>query len=158
MKAVVEFQGFLNPNNEYIIKELVIICVETELPQQWLFKPPGNRLPPCVKYSEPNKWLALHYHGIPWDSGETEYYQLENILRMKTYMYETIYTKGLEKSQYLSTLMRRCVSNLEDEGCPSVKTLQHTKDISCEYHKNTSFQCALHNAIKLTQWLVKGWY
>lgn len=155
MKAVVEFQGFLDGNNGYIIKELVVMCVETGVSQQWLFRPPSSSIHYNVQHSRPTRWLSKYYHGLAWNSGETAYFRLEHILLVNTYFYDTIYTKGLEKCSFLSKLMRRCVMNLEDIDCPSVKTLPYPEDITCKHHKDKSFSCALFNAAKLVQWLIQ---
>lgn len=155
MKAVVEFQGFLDGNNDYIIKELVIMCVETGVSRQWLFRPPSSSAHYNIEHSQSSKWLSKYYHGLAWASGETDYYHLEHILLVNTYFYDTIYTKGLEKCSFLSKLMRRCLVNLDDIGCPSVKTLQYLKDTTCKHHKDDSFSCALVNATKLVHWLMK---
>lgn len=155
MNAIVDFQGFKDDNNDFIVKELVVMCVETGHYNQWLFKPPTNFTPSSDKILATNHYLAKYHHGLLWDSGTIDYFKLPSVLRLSTWFYNSIYAMGLEKSKYLSPLIRRYIRNLEYEGCPSVKKLPQVPDVDCSLYQHSKFACAVQNASRLQQWAKK---
>ena len=102
MEYVVDIQGFKQPPNEFVVKELAIAPLYSNVkPGVYLFKPPIEwcRLP--VKYKSQNCWLERNYHGLFWSSGEPPYEELENVLRSSPHDASVVYVKGLEKKQWL---------------------------------------------------------
>lgn len=99
-KAVVEFHGFRDNNNLFIVKELAI--VGDSFQTQVLFKPPYDQSVLNAKMQTNNRWLSRHVHGIRWEEGDVPYD--EEIIRNLCKPFTVIYTKGLEKVKFLQNL------------------------------------------------------
>ena len=71
MDYVLDIQGFKQPENDYIVKELAILALNGDLdPQSFLFKPPYPWRKLDFDLIETNKLFMWHHHGIPWKSGK----------------------------------------------------------------------------------------
>lgn len=82
MRIVVYFSAFdYNEENNYIVKELAIVHIDTNTFQSWiLFKSfPSLKLIPSLRYA--NDYLSQHVLGLEWLHGEVEYGELKNILQ-----------------------------------------------------------------------------
>ena len=79
MEFILDFQGFKNPHNEYIIKELALISTDGQIYELHLFQPPCdfNQLPAHLQKQV--VWLEKQYHGLYWGSGFREYNELKDI-------------------------------------------------------------------------------
>lgn len=161
-----DLQGFVEFKN-FTLKELAIleceadrsVCARDKV-HHYIFKPPfeckhlhrGNRLQAL--------WLKCFHHGFSWNSGDTEYSEIESIL-YKTLTKETItptvYVKGSEKVEWFNRLTNglfNCI-NLENLDCAlNLSNLEHKKrltNIHCGKH-DTSLHCALQNVDILHRW------
>ena len=83
MQYLVDLQGFKQPVNDYVLKELALVAVESPHaePAVLLFKPPYAWRRLTEKYRRENEWLKRRYHSLQWDSGEHEYGDIANVLR-----------------------------------------------------------------------------
>jgi Inhibitor of Apoptosis domain len=151
--VVVDVQGFYDQAGEFIPKEIAIMCVEKFRVQHYIVKPPYHKtaLPP--KTIKANDWVEAFYVGINWEEGFIDYDELPRLIVNNTKPYSLILVKGQEKADYLTTITERHIINLENLGCPSLKTLD-THDVSClhEVHRNTTLNCALRNTHQLVLW------
>ncbi|KAG8236942.1 hypothetical protein J437_LFUL016704 [Ladona fulva] len=86
----------------------------------WLFKLPSTHATKDVT------WLKENYHGLDKHSGDIEYSELGEIIRLYTNHFKNLFTKGAQKSSFLRSLLPRGVNviNLELYGCPSLKKLE----------------------------------
>lgn len=106
MEYIVEFQGFRRSSNILLPKELAILPLNGEaLPTICLFKPPckWNRL--LEKERDVNQWLQSKFHGIPWRSGMVPHSCLIRVIQDSLKDASHIYTKGLEKKNFLKEIL-----------------------------------------------------
>lgn len=145
---ILDFQGFKNNNNDFIIKEIAVTTTESNgFLRHWFVKPPYgiDRLSPDFKRQA--YYNAKFYHGIPWNYGNTPFNyvkkELKNILP-----HNTVYVKGREKQLFIQQLIKRAtVIDLDD--IPSLKKLQ-SRNNCCGFHLNNSILCcAVANVFKI---------
>lgn len=148
--AIVDLQGFKTDYNEFIVKELAILCENQTL--VLLIKPPY----PFYELSKTEKmqvqWIERN-RKIYWHEGFTPF------LNFKQYVADylkdkIIYVKGFEKVVWLKNIVQDGnIINLDDS--PSLRKLYEnysmSKDIfSCVYHTHI---CALKNVMCLKKWM-----
>lgn len=140
-KIVLDFQGFKDANNMFIIKELAgfdgIKCFHT------VFEPPYplSALPRDLQLT--SRWLSQNYHNINWEEGFTPYSQIGNVFRKLTASYQIIYIKGKEKCAFLRNLTNYPIVEL-----PEHPPLQRSNP-NCIFHNNKICMCALTNVKEL---------
>ncbi|KAL1488605.1 hypothetical protein ABEB36_014409 [Hypothenemus hampei] len=96
--AVFDVQGYMI-NNTFTAKELVIY--DGKDLKSYLFKP-------TIKYSSLYKtdrrtanYLYHNIHGIPYNSGDVEYSELQEILDTNLSNFDIIFVKGQAKADFL---------------------------------------------------------
>ena len=157
MEYIIDIQCFKRTYNELVVKELAIVPLEDDVqPTVYLFAPPHdwNLLNP--RYECENSWLTKNYHGINWQDGEILYDELEDIVKSSVRGASKVFTKGLEKRNFLRIFIPH-IKNIEILGCPSLSKLQKMPDTACSNHHLTKCyksNCAVRNAITLKKWLL----
>jgi len=151
-KGIIEFQAFRGNNNEFIIKELVFLDLQTLVVFPFLFKPPFSFNKLTNKAKKTNKWLMRNFHHIEWCDGFTTYNSLESVMQHFCSEFTSIYTRGLEKCNWVQkyspgqvydiTLNKNFQLGNHEQICILKKNKQH----------RTS-QCALKNAYRLAAFL-----
>jgi hypothetical protein len=149
--GIIEFQAFRVNNNKFIIKELVVLDLETFVIYPFLFKPPFpfNRL--NQKWQKTNKWLMRNFHYTDWNEGFTSFKELENIMYHYCNKFTRLYTRGMEKRNLIQLYTSADVINVNIE-----KTFKLATDNVCILTKNDEhgrFQCAIKNAYRLAAFL-----
>lgn len=137
MAAVVEFQGFTDNNNRFIVKELAIVSEHFQT--QIVFKPPYCKCALDDKQQRSARWLIRHLHGIKWEEGSIEYN--ENLIRTLCKPFTKIYTKGLEKVNFLKEFHPNVIELPKDcskDTCSNVCILP--------IHVSCNFKCAFRAA------------
>jgi len=154
-KAVVDIQAFLDDHNEFIVKELTIVDVQTKAMQHWIFKPPYSFR--CLQNGSQrtNRWLSKYYHKLDWTLGDVSYSQLPIILEYLNRNYCIIFVKGEKKKKLLE---RHCpdslVLELEKYGCGCLRNLSPKNHTSCLYHNEKNKKvCTLYRATGLVEWI-----
>lgn len=148
--VIVEFQGFRDDNNKYIVKELYIISGGAT--EAWLFQPPYEVDTLSAERRKSNRWSSRHLHGFDWEEGSTPYEFLEWLIQDRC-RDKTVVTKGLEKTQFLESILKSSVFNLDSVLFTKFENLPEP-NIECSY-EHRDFNCAKKNAFKLLQWLLK---
>ena len=146
MEYVVDMQGFKQPGNDFVLKELAILCLsDNSEPLVRLFKEPFPWKRLTDMYWEENLWLERHYHGIPWSSGDFDYTLIGTIIR------ETLKdaTRIIVRNQIIQQWMRKRWSyqqiiNLEEWGYPA-KDLPRQVTVCTNHNGEYKATCALHN-------------
>lgn len=115
--CIIEFQAFRDNNDKFIIKELVIFDVATQIPYSFIFKPPYSFKTCNDKSRRTNNWLSKHYHNISWSEGNIDYSECESLIKEQCNHFNTIFTTGTEKAQWLSTLTNCLVVDLKLPNC-----------------------------------------
>ena len=143
--VVVELEGFQLSPYDFIVKELAFYVVGYDYHGCWTFLPPF----PWKELSDKNKktaaWLTRHCHSLRWENGDLPYSSLELILTSLLTSYNTIYTKGLEKTVFLERKTGRKILNLNDLNCPKVTSLE-SLPVKCPIHMPHFKHCALVKA------------
>lgn len=157
-QCIIEFQAFIGNSNEYILKELVIMDLDTNVVNYFLFKPPHSIKKLSFKAIKTNKWLTKNYHHINWNEGFTEYKEVDNVMYHYCSQYNTIYTTGLKKCQFIQQYTTNTVQNYKlnklqeidvGEGfCNSVKSTKH-KTTNCSLVKAFKVITYLRNNVNV---------
>lgn len=94
---VVDFQAFKTLRNEFILKELAIVGVDTNLVAQCLIKPeiPFLHLP--LKLQMSTSYLTRFVHKIRWCDGYMSTTDAIHLLRNTLKGASRIYCKGSER-------------------------------------------------------------
>ncbi len=147
MDLFVDFQGFKDPANNFIIKEFAVATSDGQLLQHWLVRSPYSFSNLDSKTKRQCNWATKNYHGIEWQDGDITIQSLHRQL-MPILKDSIICTKGLEKVKYLKEFFQ--VSQVYDlENYPSLKCL-HTPHVRCLFHRQTeNMTCAYNNVLKL---------
>lgn len=158
MSYILDFQGFKNADNDFIIKELAIVSTDGQFYELQLFQPPCdfNELPRQVQKQV--LWLEKQYHGLYWSSGHKNYNCLKDVFKSITTINGDIYLKGKEKQKFISNMLSDLnvnVCNLEDLDCPNLSTLKRQTNISsfkpCCFNHNSE-HCAYINVHVMLNW------
>ena len=157
MEFILDFQGFKNENNEFIVKELAITSTDAQIYELHLFLPPChlNQLTKSVRKQV--HWIEKHLHGLYWSSGFKEYCKIKDIFK-QIEIKGNVYVKGLEKVAFISKLLSDFdvkVINLEDLGCPRLSILKQQTHLNsfkpCNFN-HSPHNCAYINIHILLQW------
>lgn len=151
--CVIEFQAFRGNKDEYVIKELVILDLLTYIVYPFIFKPPHPFKKLNSKAKITNKWLVKNFHNITWNEGFTDYSDLDDVMYHFGTEFNRIYTKGLEKRNWIQNYTTANVVDLKiDKDFPSCY------NNICLASKNKAHrqgQCALKNVYRLALFLNK---
>lgn len=152
---MVDMQGFKQPVDDFILKELAIAPLHGE-PLVWLFKEPFPWRRLSDKYRKENSWLERSYHGIPWTSGDLLYTQIGDILRAALRDATKILVIGPVKSEWLERFKFR-VQDIEELGFPCV---DQPKFVTICTNHNGAYKatCALHNVKMMKKFYLDNVY
>lgn len=157
MSYILDFQGFKNVHNEFIVKELAIVSTDGQFYELQLFQPPCdfNELP--VHLQKQVVWLEKHYHGLYWGSGCKNYNSLKDVFKSIA-IDGDVYVKGKDKQKFIKNLLTEFnvnVINFEDLGCPNLSTLKQQTNLKvmkpCCFNHNPK-HCAYVNVHVLLSW------
>lgn len=149
--VVVDFQGFKDEYNQFVVKELAFGSIrEGRCVSRYLFKSPFefHYLPRRIQLT--NLWLTRNYHGLEWYDGTIEYDQLSSVLLSETMNFKTIVCKGLEKSNFLSRILNREVVNLDKLVGRRLSDMPVNGNLC-----NHGGKCAVENVLRINQWMQK---
>lgn len=136
-QCIIEFQSFWGNLDEFIVKELVIHDLETNVVNYFLFKPPFPFKKLSAKAKRTNHWLTKRFHYISWNEGFIQYKELDHIFFFYCQQYGTIYTTGEKKAKFIAqyttntvinyVISRHFVCNIGEGFCNSVQNDKHKK-------------------------------
>ena len=146
MTCLLDFQGFKDGNNVFIVKELAI-AHEDGTWDTFLFKPPQDVFM-TKPYERSNRYCTREIHGLRWKEGDLDYETLGSILEERTS--PVIFVKGQEKMIFLSNILPgKEIKNLEEILPTRISSLPKV-DYEC-FHEGPS--CAVRNVLKLSNWM-----
>jgi hypothetical protein len=152
--CAIEFQAFRGNNDEFIIKELVILDLLTGVNYSFMFKPPFAFRKLNSKAKTTNRWLTKNFHCISWNEGFTSYKKIDSIMYHFCKEYTTIYTRGLEKRNWIKMYTENSVIDVMIE---KYFTFDYDKNCNLAMNKKHSdSQCALKNAFKIVEFFNCG--
>lgn len=149
--CVIEFQAFRGNNDRFIIKELVILDLQTFVVYPFIFEPPFSFNKLNSKAKRTNTWLSRYFHHIQWYEGYITYTNLHSIMFQFCKRYNVIYTRGLEKRNWIQRYtygkvydihVDRDFLNQQDHIC-----------VNTDNPKHGLTGCALRNAYRLASYL-----
>lgn len=165
ISVIVDFQGFKNTLNEFIIKEVAYQQIDHELIKgdlkHYLLKPPYSYDTLSLEVRKQVDWLENNHHGLRWEEGNYHYNKVVEIFNDIINPSNIIYVKGEEKFKFLCQITNYKynlrIINLEKMGCDNFANLKKdVKLIDCIYKHNNNF-CAINNVNLLTNWVIDFW-
>jgi hypothetical protein len=149
--CVIEFQAFRGNNDKFIIKELVILDLLTFVVHPFMFEAPFSFNKLNSKAKTTNRWLSKHFHHIQWYEGYISYSNLHSIMFQFCKQYTDIYTRGLEKRNWIQRYTYGNVVSIEIDK--DFKYQPTNCCITVENANHGETQCALRNAYRLAAYL-----
>lgn len=159
---IVDFQCFKNNKNEFILKEVCVLDVNTgTLLMHHVAKPPYSQSELSDEKLRESHWLTKHCHGMTWEQGDIPFnsllYKLTDCITNRP----TVYVKGFEKKEYLKRqhvmdFVTTNVIDVGDIGCGSIDSINNllsTNILRCNSHNFASSRCALSNCVAIRGWL-----
>lgn len=159
MDLIVDVQGFKGNNGEFIVKELAYLDPNepAAVPQLVTFQPPFSwyDLPSAIKSI--NLWLKYSFHGLNWSDGDVPYNKLtevcSSLLDSSPTRHVIVWVKGAQKKEWMQPYFSN-IRNLEELGCPSLKSQGFRPPIVCTHHlPGWKENCAVQNISAIKNWL-----
>ena len=159
MELIVDIQGFKGNDGNFIFKEIAYIDPNALNPVPYVatFQPPcdWSDLDQDVKIL--NRFLQSNLHGIHWEHGEVPYSYLSTAFDKLKEKVEgsslTIWVKGEHKKYWLQPYFDN-IRNLEDLGCPSIRTPGFIRPLACINHRPGWKQnCSVEIVCALYRWV-----
>jgi len=149
--GVIEFQAFKDNNDKFLVKELAILDLSSNVLYHFLFKPPCSFNSLNSKARRTNRWVTNYFSRINWLDGFISYSKFDSIMYRFCSKFKTIYTNGEEKRAWIQMFTTSKVVNY-----PISKEFLASKDVCClavanEKHANSN--CAIKNAYRLSEYL-----
>lgn len=153
--VMVEFHGFQDNTNRFIIKEFAMVSERFQC--HFVFDPPYGFDVLNFKMKKTACWLTRRYHLINWEERGLPYD--ESLIKVLCKPFPLIYTNGLEKTKFLSEFH----SNVHDIAqyraiAPSESYTVVDQMCTLNCHKdNLAAKCALRSALHHHGFLIKGY-
>ncbi|KAJ8666042.1 hypothetical protein QAD02_007704 [Eretmocerus hayati] len=163
----IDLQGFKN-QEEFIVKEAMIVDVNSTNCHQWLFTPPYSIKNLSQKDVISAKWCTEHHHGLFWDQGIVPYSEagdkfeesLSDACNPKDGRPIFIFVTGNEKERWLKQLAPTFFSTHPDievidiyDELPgseyNYNSLNYQFD-PCVFHDNMRYRCALRTESRMS--------
>lgn len=130
----VDVQGFLTFKNRFMCKEFCL--VDDDYIFHTFVKSPYSFNKMSSRYQREANWLTHHFHGIKYDCGDINIFELKEKIFPKI-RGKTILVKGLQKVSWLKEIFHKCggidCMNIEDTPC-DLNLRSRTWHESCDYH------------------------
>lgn len=168
--AFIDFQGFKDNSNRFIVKEFALITKNIIFHD--IIKSPKITLD--ESHERQAKWLTENHHGLEWTCGQISFTKLRNTIQ-PILQNKTVYIKGSEKVKWLQYILRiskkNNVSNriniidMETLNCSislHKKIDKQNKFYVCENHRSIKYKknemrhCAMENVLILSDWYIKN--
>jgi len=154
---VVDMQCFKTLQNEFIIKELCIVGVNSNFCYQCVVKPPIPFCSLCDEMKKRVNYITNYIHGIPWYVGYLSEDEVITILRNILKKAARVYIKGSERANYLSFLLNYKIPVIDlDIFDFKRRQLRENKNCKCHNifnHKHLRLRCAVTKACTYRDWL-----
>ncbi|KAL1509916.1 hypothetical protein ABEB36_004580 [Hypothenemus hampei] len=145
--AIVDVQGYII-NNKFTVKELAIY--DGKDVKSFLFKPTVNYHDLNTTDRKTANYLYHNIHGIPYETGDADYSEIQEILGNNLSSIDVVFVKGQAKADFLTENFVGWVDivNLENDTTGEVPHLGSTKE-SCDNHKLKYCNCSIKNVYVL---------
>ncbi|KAJ8671048.1 hypothetical protein QAD02_002307 [Eretmocerus hayati] len=163
----IDLQGFKN-QEEFIVKEAMIVDVNSTNCHQWLFTPPYSIKNLSQKDEISAKWCTEHHHGLFWDQGIVPYSEagekfeesLSATCNPRDGRPIFIFVTGNEKERWLKQLAPTFFSTHPDievidiyDELPGSEYNYNSLNYQfepCVFHDNMRYRCALRTESKMS--------
>lgn len=138
MAAVIEFHGFKDNTNRFVVKELAIVGKHFQV--HLIFSAPYDESCLNRKMRRTARWLTNHFHFIKWADEGVPFNK--EWLRVLCSQFSILHTKGEEKVRFL----RQFHNNVQEiEGSYAYSS---DLDVKCilPQHNDNSVHCAMRSA------------
>ena len=155
MEYVIDMQGFKQPVNDYILKELAIVPLTQDVePHVFTFKPPFPWRRLTDKYKKENMWLQCNYHGIPRDAGQVPYDLVGKVIKECLDDVKKVYVAGSVQKKWLERFELN-VYDIMEFGYPPIDKIKIAT--VCSNHNGFyKTNCVLHNVKLFITFLKKS--
>lgn len=147
--VIVEFHGFKDNYDKFVVKELYILTENRS--DSWVFLPPYEEERLTHAKRREVAWCTNNVHGFCWNDGGTPYEYFEAQLVECCEGYKKIFTKGLEKARFLQNILKKPVYDVSEILKVKFDALPDP-GVVCLY-EHDRFSCAKRNAHKLFIWI-----
>src|SRR6266576_1854459 len=156
---VVDIQGFNNLKNEFIMKEISIISIQTGVLFHILVKPSVNFNDLCPLLQSRVNYITKHIHRLCWNGGDLTEEQAIKFLHTFTNQATVVYMKGNEYVAFLKKILANKVPVVDLNIFKMNKEEFKEIVVPCPYqHYNPSLNCAIQKAVAYHRWLLKNLY
>lgn len=156
---ILDFQGFKDHKNKYIVKEIAIISVSNDTIAHCLIKPPYELRKLAPNQQRSANYLTERYHGIFWNDGYIAFKQAVFLIRDLTENASKLFIKGRERAEFIQKLTGKTTIDLDSLECPRVKDLPTVYCApDCFYYRHSANYhsyfgaCSLRRVYKLKSW------
>lgn len=151
---IIDVQAFPGKNKTFVAKEIAIFNVDKLNNMITLLcKPPYSLNELEKEERRVVTWLSFNLHKLKWSEGNISIEDAIILMKRMLSAHDIIYTKGSEKSKYLSSVLNVHVTDLDKLSCPRLKDIPAIKTKRCPFHFIESHHCAQFNAIRIGYWL-----
>jgi len=161
-RLVVDFQAFKDDNNKYIIKEIAVKDLNSEMVVHCFVNSPFSFDKLSYKAKSTANYVRDYQHGLSWEDGFVSFKQAVQMLNCIAEYADELYIKGAERRRFIEKLTRKPTIDLDELHCPRAKTLPNPVFVPECYHKNHWSQsgryfeaCSLNRVHKLKLWLIE---
>lgn len=160
MECVIDFQGFINSEKKFVIKEATVLLIAENTCGHWLVAPPIPFNDLSLSAQVFNDTQTKLHHGIEWFDGDVQARKLYANLREITRQMCTIFVHGTENTSFLENLIGRKVVDLEKLGCESAHNYNvDANKTLCVTHGvllRKIFVCTMSTATFYKNWIIKN--
>jgi hypothetical protein len=156
--VIIDIEAFQWGETQFHLKELAYCVVDEMVSKQYTFRYPSSMFAsfgPAQKRAY--NWYTLNLHGIFWTQGGISHLNINIIIKCDPVLGfgedrdggggYSFWCKGLQKSQFLSHLLKKEVYNLETIDCPIINKPQNILKCDITHHDSSFIHCALRKAI-----------
>ncbi|CAB0040137.1 unnamed protein product [Trichogramma brassicae] len=166
MDYIIDLQGYICPEFEFLPKEIAVVSLMRHSASSWILSPPNHyhTYEPDVKKCI--DLYSLKVHGIRWSEGsvpgEDLCIEIKNMMLSANNIYTFVDSRS--KVEFLEWTLGRNVLNLCDFLCSSSSELSREFGFkaACLHHMLKSetkvhreYHCALNNCHLYKKWIIK---
>src|SRR5436190_4879005 len=107
MDLILDFQGFKDNSNHFIVKELAVVSKDAQYFQHWIVKPPFSYWELNLKQQKSCSWNTKYHHGLTWHTGDITKHELH--FRLTDILKDCcVFVKGKVKADYIQEQYPNC--------------------------------------------------
>jgi hypothetical protein len=147
MTWFIDFEGYHFEYLDFMVKEIAILSKDGSQCFNYMIKYPCSMIynPKDV----PTAQFQFKRHGLSWECGDYTFIEAINDIKNKVGS-DTVYVKGLEKSEYLKLLLSPNVKCVPEH--PPFRDLENCLEKQCGVHGK---HCARRKVFEICYWFEK---